>query len=146
MELVLELNESRRPLRLAVDGNSAFKTIEDELKKGRKSLSVCSSDDRPTASEVYILQKWSNRWSCFVDVIAEEDLADGDRITAIQNKQCTLHNVLYTKLSTIPICHKELGPGTLYGRLLVRPPLHRKAVWRGSILLIACRTHSLVTL
>ena len=88
MELLLEFNESRRPLRLAVDGNGAFKTIEDELKKCKKeiSLSVCSSDDRPTASEVYILQKWSNRWSCFVDVIAEEDLADGDRITAIQKR------------------------------------------------------------
>lgn len=49
MELLLELNESHRPLRLAVDGNGAFKTIEDELKKCKKeiSLSVCSSDDSP---------------------------------------------------------------------------------------------------
>ena len=38
------------------------------------------------------------------------------------------------------MCHNELGPGTQYGRLAVRPPLHLKAVCRGSVFLMASRS------
>ena len=43
------------------------------------------------------------------------------------------------------MCHSELGPGTEYGRLLARFPLHLKALLKGSDCRRACLTLSLVT-
>ena len=48
-------------------------------------------------------------------------------------------------LHDIPICHKELGPGTEYGRRLVKPPGHLLAPPSGSIARSVLRTLSLVT-
>ena len=45
-----------------------------------------------------------------------------------------------------PICHKELGPATEYGRRFVAPAGHLKAVLSGSMLRNVVRTRSRVTL
>ena len=34
-------------------------------------------------------------------------------------------------LYSLPICHRELGPGTEYAPLLVSPPFHLSAVFKG---------------
>lgn len=42
----------------------------------------------------------------------------------------------------LPMCHKEFGPGTLYGRLQVGPTNPCKAVFRGSYARMASRSQS----
>ena len=49
-----------------------------------------------------------------------------------------------TACLTLPICHKELGPGTEYVRL-ADTSLHLKALLIGSVFLVAFLTLSLVT-
>ena len=34
-------------------------------------------------SDVFLLQRWSPKWECFVDVGDVQDLLDGDRLTAV---------------------------------------------------------------
>ena len=46
----------------------------------------------------------------------------------------------------VPICHRELGPATEYGRRFVAPAGHLRAELRGSMLRNIVRTRSRVTL
>ena len=87
MEVLFEYRGSRRPLTIA-SGDSVTQCVSNELHLvGRSGARVVTADtDLSTEREggrVYLLQKWSPQWGCYVDVSNILDIRDGDRLAVI---------------------------------------------------------------
>ena len=77
---------SRQQLQIA-DPEDAYETKEESLKKTGWSgfLALCSKSDSDLAelTDVYFLQRWSHKWSTFVDIADLQKIQTGDRMTAV---------------------------------------------------------------
>ena len=87
MEVLFELRESRKTL-ITTKDNIVF-VIEEELGKvgvdGVLAYFSCPQGERRHGSkDVYILQRWTDKWKSFVDVTDIDQIQDGDRLTVIK--------------------------------------------------------------
>ena len=67
--VLLEVGKSRR--QVTVTRNSIFEQLQQELRKLDPQISLLQRDDTGT----FILQRWSEKWSTYVDVQREEDVS-----------------------------------------------------------------------
>lgn len=88
MEVLFEYRGSRRQITIA-SGDSVTKCIGDELHLvGRAGARVVTADTDLNNTEaeggrVYLLQKWSPQWDCYVDVSNANEIKDGDRLAVV---------------------------------------------------------------
>lgn len=86
MEVLLEYRGSRRQITVS-GGESITECVTTELRRvGRSSASVYTADHNLQNTEerdVYLLQKWSPQWDCFVDIRNTNEIHDGDRLTVV---------------------------------------------------------------
>ena len=94
MEVLFELHESRKILTITKD-NVIF-TVEEELGKlgvdGVLAYFFCPQGERRHGGkDVYILQRWTEKWKTFVDVPDVDQIQDGDRLTVVQEVDLLPH-------------------------------------------------------
>ena len=81
IEVLLEVGTSRRILKATTE--SLLLVLERELGSvgldGVLALSSGTSQD--TDKNVFIIQRWADRWHTFVDVTDETQVKDGDKLT-----------------------------------------------------------------
>lgn len=91
MEVLFEYRGSRRPLSVA-SGESVTRVVSAELQKiGKPRARVFTAgDDLPSvrragepSPDIYLLQKWSVQWDCYVDVHHHSEVHDGDKLAVI---------------------------------------------------------------
>lgn len=86
MEVLLEYRGSRRQITVS-SGESLTECVTTELRRvGRARASVHTANANLSTNDerdVYILQKWSPQWDCYVDVHHVNEISDGDRVTVV---------------------------------------------------------------
>ena len=90
MEVLFEYRGSRRQLGVS-DKENITQVVSGELHRlGRPRAQVyTANDDLPGVgeqsrrSEIYLLQKWSDQWDCYVDVAHYNEVSDGNRLAVI---------------------------------------------------------------
>ena len=87
MEVLFEYRGSRRQL-TASSGENLIECVTTELRRvGRSRAQVYTANvdlraiDR--SGEVYLLQKWSPQWGCYLDVNRASDINDGDKLAVV---------------------------------------------------------------
>lgn len=89
--MLFEYRGSRRELTVGAPDNLT-EVVTAELRRiGRPRAVVLASEDtlpsttgrRQNVPEVYLLQKWSALWDCYVDVRHCNDVKDGDRLAVL---------------------------------------------------------------
>ncbi len=91
MDVLFEYRGSRRELAVASPSNLTDIVSEELRNLGRTGAVVLTSEDtlptttgrRQNAPEVYLLQRWSTLWNCYVDVRHSDEVADGDRLAVL---------------------------------------------------------------
>jgi len=91
MEVLFEYRGSRKELAVGSLGNLANVVTAELRQLGRTRAVVLTGDDtlpvttdrRQSPPEVYLLQKWSPLWDCYVDVRHSNDVKDGDRLAVL---------------------------------------------------------------
>ena len=86
VNVLVEFQNSRRCVRAQRLEDLPAKicsTINDLFKVAvtLEVLPICASSVKVHGS--HIMQRWSEEWKCFVDVVSIVEVADGDRITII---------------------------------------------------------------
>ncbi len=86
MEVLLEYRGSRRQITVA-SGETLTDCVTTELRRvgrGRASVHTANADLGSTAErDVYLLQKWSPQWDCYIDVHHVNQVQDGDKLTVV---------------------------------------------------------------
>ena len=109
MNLLFEYRGSRRQLTVA-GGETVTSVVSEELRSlGRRRAQVFTSNDAvPSGGErspdIYLLQKWSTKWECYVDVTHPNELADGDKLAVIAKPKLSSNKVCgrcYTNTSKV---------------------------------------------
>lgn len=86
--MLFEIGSSRK--RLNVTWESLVHKVEEELKvMGDVALLPFGGDFPGGTKEYYILQWWSEKWNCFVDITACEGVGPGDRLTVVSAPKCS---------------------------------------------------------
>ncbi len=96
MEVLFEYKGSRRQLNVA-GGESLTRVLSRELQRvGKPRAQVFTAkDDLPSSRrgeqvpDIYLLQKWSEQWECYVDVAHCNDVSDGDRLAVVAKPKPT---------------------------------------------------------
>ena len=87
MEILVEFKQHRIVLSLSLEmrKNDFFDFVEREIRKYEKNVSLLgsSSSSRRAGSSCAILQKWSEKWNCYVDIEGVEGIVDGDRLIIV---------------------------------------------------------------
>ena len=76
LEVLLEFRGSRLPV--SVTYETALSVLMEAAK-----VNICKPGSMPPESdaELYFLQRFSEKWSTFVDIKCVNELKDGDRVT-----------------------------------------------------------------
>ena len=78
IEVLIELQGSRRQVSLKKVSpeqlQAEFRHFDSSIK-----LALCSNHDSP--GRKFLLQRWSKKWRCFVDVSEITEITDGDQLT-----------------------------------------------------------------
>lgn len=90
MEVLFEYRGSRRQLSVS-DKSSITRVVSSELQRvGKPRAQVFTANDSlPTGRserarpDIYLLQKWSTQWDCYVDVAHYNEVSDGDKLAVI---------------------------------------------------------------
>ncbi len=90
MEILFEYRGSRRQLEVA-EKESITRVVTDELRRVGKSRAqvFTASEDLPSMGgggqkpDIYLLQRWSSQWDCYVDVSHCNEVTDGDKLAVI---------------------------------------------------------------
>lgn len=92
IEVLFEYRGSRRQLNVS-DKESLTGVLSNELRRVGKPMAqvFTANDDLPSGRsrggrslpDVYLLQKWSKQWDCYVDVAHCNEVCDGDRLAVI---------------------------------------------------------------
>ena len=91
MDVLFEYRGSKRVLAIGLPDN-LLGVVSNELKRIGKTraLVLTGNDSLPQPAsrgepkpEIYLLQKWSDVWGCFVDVNHYREVDDGNRIAVI---------------------------------------------------------------
>ena len=81
LQLLFEFQNSRR--RVVTKRSRVREALEQELQRfGFASATVRYSGDCGSSSG-YLLQRWSETWSNYIDVEEDNDLEDKDRVTVV---------------------------------------------------------------
>ena len=89
VEILLEIDGSRKELTLIANRESVVFAIERELGKLGKDgvlASFSSSGKEGSSKKVYFLQRWAEEWNAFVDVTDVSQMANGDRLTVTRQQ------------------------------------------------------------
>lgn len=106
MEILFEFRGSRRQVSVA-DSESVTRVLSGELQRiGKPRARVfTANDDLPNRSQgplpdIYLLQKWSGQWNCYVDVAHCSEVIDGDRLAVIAKPKPTskVSNIAFQEL------------------------------------------------
>lgn len=104
---MVEFEGSCRIVELAdtdASGKGITQRIHDEIRKfGDTEINRCLSQTKSTEHDkTYRLQKWSEKWECYVDVDANDitKMKDGDRIAIIKTKKSEVKVSLASYFST----------------------------------------------
>jgi len=86
MEVLFEIGSSRKPL--TVTRETLVEAVERELAKvfGDACLlpfQYHEEDSTSSKKVMYLLQRWSDKWDAFVDVMETDEVKDGDRLTVV---------------------------------------------------------------
>lgn len=87
MEVLFEYRGSRRQI-TASSGENLVECVTTELHRiGRSRAQVYTANvDLSTVDrsrEIYLLQKWSPQWECYLDVNQASEINDGDRLAVV---------------------------------------------------------------
>ena len=90
MEILFEYRGSRRQLDVA-EKESITRVVSNEMRRiGKPRAQVfTANDDLPSSGgggqrpDIYLLQRWSNQWDCYVDVGHCNEVIDGDKLAVI---------------------------------------------------------------
>ena len=87
MEVLFEYRGSRRTL-TASTGEKAVDCVTAELQRiGRSRAQVYTANVNLSTvdrnREVYLLQKWSPQWDCYLDVHEASEINDGDKLAVV---------------------------------------------------------------
>lgn len=90
MEVLFEYRGSRRQLDVA-EKESITRVVTNELRRvGKPRAQVfTASDDLPSLGrgeqkpDIYLLQRWSSQWDCYVDVAHYNEVSDGDKLAVV---------------------------------------------------------------
>ena len=88
VEVLLEFCGSRNEVALDLD-NDPLSKLQKELRQFETHLvletktSTAVFEEGEAARPVYLLQRWSEKWNCFVDVGHTDGLRDGVTVTAV---------------------------------------------------------------
>ena len=89
LSVLLEYQGCRRRLSVStVDGIPD--AISDCL---RRSYKVTAKLDLTSVGRTHVLQRWSNEWGCFVDVVQLEEVLCGDKLTVVPVPVSTSNSV-----------------------------------------------------
>ena len=113
MEVLFEYRGSRKELAVGSLDNLTDVVTAELRQLGRTRAVVLTSNDnlpvptdrRQSPPEVYLLQKWSALWDCYVDVRHTNDVKDGDRLAVLArpkppSKVMFVYYVSYKHLTT----------------------------------------------
>lgn len=80
--VLLELGKSKEVI--SVDASSLEAAIKSRLPSSSSSdaLKLLPFDSCPREKGTFILQKWDERWQCYVD--AGKDIQEGDKLTVVE--------------------------------------------------------------
>ena len=72
------------------DKDSVTRILSNELQRnGKNRAQVFTANDelpsrtRGSYPEIFLLQKWSEQWDCYVDVAQSNEVVDGDKLAVI---------------------------------------------------------------
>ncbi len=86
MEVLLEYRGSRRQITVS-SSESLTECVTAELRRvGRARATVYTANtnlDSNAERDVYLLQKWSPQWDCYVDIRHINEVQDGDRLSVV---------------------------------------------------------------
>ncbi len=83
MEVLFEVNKSRKELFIVAE------TVADTLRENLppNALLLPFDDDPGQAKDVYVLQRWSEKWKEWVDVKDASDIGNRDKLMAYLKKE-----------------------------------------------------------
>ena len=94
-EVLLEIDQSRKEVFITAETASA--TIKENLPSTDVLLAPFDKLGSEEKKAVYVLQKWSEKWSEYVDVKEVTELKDGDKLSVYLRKEtvsfslCCMH-------------------------------------------------------
>lgn len=107
MEVLFEYRGSRRQITVA-DSEGVTRVLSRELHRiGKPKARVFTvNDELPSRSQgplpdIYLLQKWSQQWDCYVDVAHSNEVADGDRLAVIAKPKPTPKVCVYSTVQLV---------------------------------------------
>ena len=108
MEILLEYRGSRRQLTVA-SSETVLDVVAGELRRaGRRQACVVTADadlSEPREGKLFILQKWSAQWECYVDVRESGEVGDGDRLGVVAKpKPPSRVSCLHTVYRVVVVC------------------------------------------
>jgi len=78
IEVLIELQGSRRQVSLKKE---SLEQLQAEFRHFDSSIELTLCSDRDSPGRKFLLQRWSEKWRCFVDVSEITELKDGDRLS-----------------------------------------------------------------
>ena len=97
MELLFEYCSSRVVVKSS--SSSLCQCIEKELQKfGVTSSVVLPSQASDSASDSLLLQRYDDKWKCFINIDSLEQVTEGDRLTVVSKPIPTSNKVRYKLL------------------------------------------------
>ena len=78
VEVLIELQGSRRQVSLKKESPEQ---LQAEFRHFDSSIELAVCSDRDSPGRKFLLQRWSEKWRCFVDVAEIAEIKDGDRLT-----------------------------------------------------------------
>ncbi len=82
-EVLLEIGESKQVLKVSV--NTIEAVVKSKLPGSSTGPYLLPFDSVPKTRGTFILQKWSDRWGCFVDF--DKEVAEGDKLKVAECNQ-----------------------------------------------------------
>ena len=80
-EVLIEYKQYKKCLSIASDTPNVLGVIQLELEKIDRSVELCCCDQFVVKDNLYRIQRWSNKFQCYVDIVnADEEVQDGDRL------------------------------------------------------------------
>lgn len=79
MDLLIEFGEVRRAVH--VEKEAILSSVEKEVRKFEPTAIVSLTLDSKESCDVFLLQRYSDYWKCYVNVSSIDEVAQGDKLT-----------------------------------------------------------------
>lgn len=125
MDVLFEYRGSKTELTVG-ERDSLKEVVSAELRRiGKARAQVLTTRDTlpppggRAGPEVYILQKWSDVWGCFVDVRNHNEVSNGDRLAVIARPKPASKVLYWVPRGTVSVVMCVLLANTCFVVLLV---------------------------